>query len=97
MAELDAGEPGDVLVFVEGSAGGCIGDAWIEDVTLDGDVLRPWLLKEDTSYGMENVGCTADWGVSQHLLRVSGADAADSIELQLGVFNPELPGAPTTS
>ncbi len=94
---LNGGEAGDVLLFVEGSAGGCIGEAWIEDVHLDGDVLRPWLLKEDTAFGIPDAACTADWGVSLHLVRVSGAEDATSAELHLGVFNPDLPGAPTAS
>lgn len=93
---LNGGEAGDVLVYAEGSAGGCIGQAWIEDVTLDGDTLRPWMLKEDSSYGQVDVACTADWGLSTHLVRVSGAEDATSAELHLGVFNPELPGGPTT-
>lgn len=92
---LNGGDPGDVLVYAEGSAGGCIGQAWIEDVTLDGDVLRPWMLKEDSSYGRYDVACTADFGLSTHLVRVSGAEEATSAELHLGIFNPELPGAPS--
>jgi len=91
---LAATDAEDALVFAVGSAGGCIGDAWIEDIKLDGSTLRPWMLKEDSSYGRNQVACTADWGISQHLVRVEGAAAADSIELTLGVFNPELPGAP---
>jgi hypothetical protein len=94
VAALDAGDAGDVLVYAVGSAGGCIGEAWIEDVTLDGEVLRPWMIKEDSSYGRVDVACTTDYGLSNHLVRVSGAEAATSAELHIGVFNPELPGGP---
>ena len=76
--------------------GGCVGGWSLFGIHLDDTTLRPWILKEDTSYGRSQVACTADiwWQTDYWLVRGDGVGDADAVELWVGVYNPDLPGAP---
>ncbi len=91
LAELEEGQG---LLVVSAQLGGCLGEWEIAAVHLDADILRPWMLKADTSYGREDVACTADIGQDHQVLIVDAADRVASVELTVGVYNPDLPGAP---
>jgi hypothetical protein len=96
-AELALLDEGQALVIISAVLGGCLGDWQIEAVHIDGETLRPWMLKADASYGRRDVGCTADIGQAHQVLRVDGAAAATSVELTVGIYNPNLPGAPEST
>lgn len=94
-AQLSELEEGEGLLIVSAQLGGCLGAWEIAAVHLDGDILRPWMLKADSSYGRQDVGCTADIGQDHRVLVVDGADEVASVELTVGIYNPDLPGAPS--
>lgn len=76
--------------------GGCVHQWDFMGMKQDGAVLRPWVLKEDTSYGRANAACTDDIGWDEGFWIAQDGDVGSvtSAELWLGSFNPELPGAP---
>ncbi len=84
------------LVLISAALGGCIGDVTVMDVYLDGDTVRPWLLKADSAYGRTDIACTADIG--EQLIAVAVSDEQSSIEAEIhvGVYNPDLPNPPIT-
>lgn len=94
LTELDETTQGDALLIATVALGGCLGDYSFDGVFLDDDLVRPWLLKEDASYGRPDVACTADIGEAIHLLRAVDADEAMAASIEVGVWNPELPGGP---
>ena len=94
IAELALLEDGQALVLVSAELGGCLGPWAVDSVYMDGEILRPWMLKGDSAYGRTDMACTADIGQDHQVLRVDGAAAATSIELTVGIYNPDLPGAP---
>ncbi|MCP4867699.1 MAG: hypothetical protein GY898_03160 [Proteobacteria bacterium] len=94
LGELEALNDDESLVLVSVVLGGCLGQTNLQAVHLDGDVLRPWLLKADSAYGKDNVGCTADIGEQIYVLAVQDEQASTSAEVHVGVYNPDLPGAP---
>jgi hypothetical protein len=85
------------LVVISVVLGGCLGDWQVEAVHMDGDTLRPWIYKADSAYGRNDIGCTADIGEAHTILRVDDAASATSIEMTVGVYNPDLPGAPEST
>lgn len=87
-------EDGQALIAVSAQLGGCTQDFYVHGVYLDGDALRVWILKQDTSYGRANVACTADIGEGHALVVVDDADDATSIDVHVSAYNPELPGGP---
>lgn len=93
-AEVDAlaDEAGLVVTVVQ--LGGCIEEHAIVSVYRDGDTLRPWVLKGDSAYGREGVGCPADIGEAIEVLRVIDRGGATTAEPHIGIYNPDLPGAP---
>ena len=94
LADLDETAEGDALLVATVVLGGCLGDYSFDGVYLDGDLLRPWLVKQDSSYGRPNTTCTEDIGEAIHLIRAAqGADAMVA-SIEVGVWNPELPGGP---
>lgn len=96
-AEVEALLDGQAVLLVSAQLGGCLGDWHIESVHLDGETLRPWMLKDDGAYGRTDVACTADIGQGHQILIVDDvADAAD-VELTVGHYNADLPGAPTAA
>ncbi len=94
LTKLDETAQGDALLIATVVLGGCLGDYSFDGVFLDGELLRPWLLKEDSSFGRPDVACTEDIGEAVHLLRAVEADQAMSASIEVGVWNPELPGGP---
>jgi hypothetical protein len=94
LAELDETDEGDALLVATVVLGGCLGDYSFEGVYLNGDRLRPWLVKEDSSYGRPDVACTEDIGEAIHLIRATQGAEAMVASIEVGVWNPELPGGP---
>ncbi|MCO4769800.1 MAG: hypothetical protein KDA24_07185 [Deltaproteobacteria bacterium] len=86
----------ETLIMVSAQLGGCIQDFDVAGVYLDGAELNVWMLKEDTSYGRNNIACTDDLGEGQSMIVVEGAADAETIEMLVGIWNPELPGGPVT-
>ena len=91
LNELNADES---LVLVTVALGGCLGQTNLQSVHLDGDVVRPWLLKADSAYGRNDIACTADIGEQIYVVAVADEQASTSAEVHVGVYNPELPDAP---
>ncbi len=91
---LAALEDGESLVLVSAQLGGCMQDYEVAGAYLAEDTVHIWMLKEDVSYGRQDVACTADLGEGHSLVVVEGASEATEIDLTVGVWNPELPGGP---
>lgn len=85
------------LVAGRVTLGGCFGDWYLRGLYQDGDTIHVWLLKEDTSLN-QNTGCDADIGWDEGFWIAAEGDVATATtgELHLGLFNPELPGAPAS-
>jgi hypothetical protein len=94
-AEIAELAEGQAVLIVSAQLGGCLGEWRIESIHLDGDVLRPWMLKADSSFGPQQVACDSDIGQDHQVLTVDDTAGVESVELAVGFFNPELPGAPT--
>jgi len=90
-------EESESLVLVSAQLGGCIGDYEVAGAYLDEGTLHMWMLKEDSSYGRQDVACTADIGEGHTLVVVDGAAEATDIDLTVGIWNPELPGGPVVA
>jgi len=87
----------EALVMVTVMLGGCFGDYDIPVVAIDGDTIRPWLIKQDGSYGQPanvQVDCPADIGEALVLLSVADAAEASEVDLTVGLWNADLPGSP---
>jgi hypothetical protein len=76
--------------------GGCIQNWDFMGLRQDGTTIQVWVLKEDTSYGRQNVACTDDlgWGVGYWIAAEGDVADATDANLWLGTFNPDLGGAP---
>lgn len=93
-ALVDALEGDDRLIIVSITLGGCIADTAIMGVYLDDTVAHVHVLRGDTSFGRGDVACTADIGELVEIIRVHGIADATSADVEIGTFNPDLPGAP---
>ena len=95
LAQAMAGSTeSESLVLVTVALGGCIEAYDLVAVHLDGEVLRPWLLKDDSAYGVPDSACTDDIRETVELLRVGDGAVSNSSELTVGVWNSDLPGSP---
>jgi hypothetical protein len=94
LSALEGLDESATLVFVSVARGGCVQGHDLPMVALDGDVLRPWLLKDSSAYGRENPACPADLGEALELLAVWDIEDATTIELTVGIWNSDLPGSP---
>jgi hypothetical protein len=82
------------LVFVSVALGGCVQGHDLPMVALDGDTVRPWLLKDSSAYGESEAACPADVGEAIELLAVWDIQHASSVEITVGIWNSNLPGSP---
>jgi hypothetical protein len=77
--------------------GGCIRSSRLELVRLDLEAspptLRPWLLRGDAGFETES-DCAAPTSSRVSVHRAADAAAAEAVELTVGTYNPDLPGAP---
>ncbi len=93
-AELDARlaelTEDQAIVFFQVALGGCLQGHSLRGVYVEDDTVRPWIIKQDTSYGVPDVACTADLGEATGLLIVDGAAEATGAELHIGIINPDL-------
>ncbi len=96
LTEIDALADDESLIVADVVLGGCTQDFELLDVAIDDEIVRPWIVKHDTSYGKQDVACTADIGEQILLLKIADDRAATAAELHIGVYNPELPGGPVT-
>jgi hypothetical protein len=87
---LDLLPEGDALVFVTIALGGCLEGHSVRGMFIDGDVLRPWIVKQDTAYGVANAACTDDLGEAVRIYQVEGAADLTDAELHIGVMNPNF-------
>ncbi|MCP4498982.1 MAG: hypothetical protein GY822_03320 [Deltaproteobacteria bacterium] len=96
LTEVEGLDDGERLVAVRMIFGGCVQQWHFMGIRQEADVLHAWVLREDTSYGIANAACTDDLGMSERYFIVSDGDVATatSADLVVGVFNPNLPGAP---
>jgi len=94
QAGLDAISPDDALLFVGIFHGGCVEDYDIPLITLDGDIVRPWLIEDDRSHGSLPVACEDIGYISWQAFVVEGAGDATRAELSVGTWNSRLPGSP---
>jgi len=85
---------GDVLLGLDVELGGCIGETAFMGAYKEGDTLHAWLLKGNSAYGRGDVACTADIGEAHEVVRVFGAGEVADVDITVGIFNPDLPGAP---
>ena len=96
LAEIADLADDESLIVADVVLGGCVEDFEVMDVALDDDVVRPWILKEDISYGRTDIACAAIIGEALLLLRVADERASTAAELHVGTYNPELPGGPVS-
>lgn len=84
------------LVGVRVVLGGCVQQWSLFGIYHDIDALNVWVLKEDTSYGVPNAACTDDIGWDGDYWIAAEADFSEVTEatLTVGLYNPDLPGAP---
>ena len=82
------------LVFISVARGGCIQGHDLPMVALDGETLRPWLLKDSSAYGRTDPACPADLGEALELIAVWDIEEASDVQLTVGVWNSNLPGSP---
>ncbi len=92
--KLDELNEGESLIAVSAQLGGCTQDFNVHGVYLDSNTLNVWILKQDTSFGRDNVACTADIGEGHALVIVDDAEEATSIQVHVSSYNPDLPGGP---
>jgi len=91
LAQLDDNQ---ALVAVSAQLGGCTQDFNVHGVYRDGDHVTVWILKQDTSYGRQQVACTSDIGEGHALVTVDDAADAITIDVHVSAYNPELNGGP---
>ena len=87
LAELTEDQ---VIVFFTVQLGGCLQGHSLRGVYSEGETIRPWIIKQDTSYGVPDTACTSDIGEATGLLVVDDASEATSAELHVGIINPDL-------
>ena len=90
----EAAEYGQVLVFLTVAYGGCVRGHDLPVLALDGDTLRPWLIKDTSAYGRADAACTADLGEQLDLLTIEATMGAGTVELTVGEWNSDLPSSP---
>jgi hypothetical protein len=83
------------LVILAAVVGGCIGDVSVYGAYLEGDVVRPWILIADGTYGRNDIACTAEIGALIIAIAVTDERSSTSAELHVGRYNPDLPNGPT--
>jgi len=94
LSALEGLHERETLVFISVARGGCVQGHDLPMVALDGDTLRPWLLKDNSAYGRANPACPADLGEALELLAVWDIEDASTVELTVGIWNSDLPGSP---
>ncbi len=89
-------QPGRVAVVVTVQLGGCRGAWAVQDFyeSNEGAMVTAWVLRGDTSYGVEDAMCTDDIGEAVEVWNVPGVDDGASAQVIAGVFNPDLPDPP---
>jgi hypothetical protein len=91
VADADEGT-GLVVVFAQ--LGGCITDASVVGFYRDGDLLHTWIKRADVSHGDGDMACPADIGEKIVGYYVEGAQDVSGVDVVVGTFNPDRPGAP---
>ncbi len=96
VAAIDDLDDSQRLVGVRVVLGGCVQQWSFRGIYLDDNRLNVWILKEDTSYGLASADCTDDIGWDEGYWIAAEADVSAVTEatLTVGVYNPDLPGAP---
>lgn len=84
----------EALVIIIIGLGGCIHEAAVMGVYIDDTVAHAHVLKGDTSYGVANAACTDDIGEAVEILRIDEKRTATDADVHVGIYNPDLPGAP---
>jgi hypothetical protein len=86
-------EEGTILVAIRMGLPACTGDFYVHGMYLDGETLRPWILKQDGQWG-RLTSCLPGYDSAVVLVAVQDAEVARDIELHVGYFNPGLDGRP---
>ena len=94
LSALEGLHERETLVFISVARGGCVQGHDLPMVALDGETLRPWLLKDSSAYGRTDAACPADLGEALELIAVWDIEEASDVQLTVGVWNSVLPGSP---
>jgi len=96
VSTADDLEDTEAIVVLTIELGGCLGEYGVFGFYLsdDGDTVTGWVLRGDSAYGRQSVACPADIGQATEVYRVMGTADATQADILVGVFNPDLPGAP---
>lgn len=85
---------GEAIVVVSVQLGGCLGEWGVHGFYRAEDEVTAWVLRGDSAYGRQGADCNADIGGAIQPYLLEDVPGVTSAAIEVGAYNPELPGAP---